>query len=320
MTKIMRILCLGGDSNRWRTLTDSLANASLPTIEHQFSGQYLELPENVVAYDPHLVFLDLDGAKAPEWSHAFSVNEKLQGKPLVVFSSGNPPDALLSLFDQNDLGAVVEPDLDSNSLGAVVSQLMDRSRLVNKLIKNAMFDPLTSLPGNDLFTDRLQTAVHRVGRLGFGFGLAYCDIDDMASINKQYGYDIGDQIFRQIAVRFRERMRKSDTTARLGGDLFALIFENVIYENTLNRLAEKVHGAISEPYKVVSDERGEEFEVPLRFSFGMCLFPQHLTEPDLLLPAVELALREAKRRGGHQAVIFDPDNHGDEIKGFFEPA
>ena len=320
MTKIMRILCLGGDSERWCSLTDSLTGSSLPSIEHRHSARFESLSESVAAYDPHLVFLDLNGAASPEWSHAFSVNEKLQGKPLVVFASANPPGALMSLFDQNDLGAVVEPDLDANSLGAVISQLMDRSRLVNKLIKNAMFDPLTSLPGHDLFQDRLRTAVHRVGRLGFGFGLAFCDIDGMSAVNKRYGYDIGDQIFRQIAIRFRERMRKSDTTARLGGDLFALIFENVIYEKTLNRLAEKIHAAISEPYKVVSDERGEEFEVSLQFSFGMCLFPHHLTEPDLLIPAVERALKEAKTRGGHQVVIFDPENHGDEMMAPIESA
>ncbi len=89
-------------------------------------------------------------------------------------------------------------------------------------------DPLTALPNSALLQDRLDLAMARARRLRQSLTLALFNIDGFNAVNKAMGYDIGDRLLQEVAERLQSNLRSSDTVARLEGDLFAVLLENMM--------------------------------------------------------------------------------------------
>lgn len=158
-------------------------------------------------------------------------------------------------------------------------------------------DEITGLPNAMLFQDRFHTAVHRVGRLGFGIGMGILELDGFGDLEKSWAPDKLNQFLCSVVDQLSNKIRRSDTLARIGMAKFALIFENISEEKVLQRLAEKCLEAVSEPLFTMSDDGSSKY-VQARACFGLCLFPFHITDFEKVIPACEEALNAAKEKGG----------------------
>lgn len=118
----------------------------------------------------------------------------------------------------------------------------------------AVSDALTELPNRKALEEHLTQAVERANRSGLALGVGFIDIDDFKLINDTYGHQAGDNFLKTIAKRITLNIRKVDYAARIGGDEFIVIFENINKDNIdeLKPLLDRLHGAISEPV-VLSD-------------------------------------------------------------------
>ncbi|RZD16531.1 MAG: diguanylate cyclase [Candidatus Acididesulfobacter guangdongensis] len=118
----------------------------------------------------------------------------------------------------------------------------------------AVSDALTELPNRKALEEHLTQAVERANRSGLALGVGFIDIDDFKLINDTYGHQAGDNFLKTIAKRITLSIRKVDYAARIGGDEFIVIFENINKDNIdeLKPLLDRLHDAISEPI-VLSD-------------------------------------------------------------------
>ncbi len=135
----------------------------------------------------------------------------------------------------------------------------------------AVSDALTELPNRKSLEEHLTQAVERANRSGLALGVGFIDIDDFKLINDTYGHQAGDNFLKTIAKRITLSIRKADYAARIGGDEFIVIFENINKDNIdeLKPLLDRLHGAISEPV-VLSDGVivNEEASMGLVVCFG----------------------------------------------------
>jgi len=181
-----------------------------------------------------------------------------------------------------------------------------------ELRRMAFIDPLTGVPNRALFDDRLQHALARVDRIGVeasGFAamklaVLFIDLDGFKPINDSYGHAAGDAVLRQVAARLRTQCRDSDTLARIGGDEFVMLLEDVLDEAQAEVAARRIVHVLAQPYEWPGRKAS------LSCSIGVVVYPDH-GHRDRLMASADAAMYAAKHGGGGGYAMFQPHmEHG----------
>ena len=181
--------------------------------------------------------------------------------------------------------------------------ITDRKRLEGELRHLAFHDSLTGLANRALFEDRLQHALSGVARQGAGVAVLFVDLDDFKTLNDSLGHAVGDVLLRAVGDRLREGLRGSDTAARLGGDEFALLLEGVPDPQAALQTAQRLLASLEPPF----DVDGRHLAVTASIGVAPALGGRE-TMAELMRNA-DLAMYDAKRRGGAQARLFEEEMH-----------
>lgn len=178
----------------------------------------------------------------------------------------------------------------------------ERYQTLQQLTYRANYDSLTGLPNRHLFADRLQQAFARAERSGSSFCLLYVDLDRFKEVNDHYGHMVGDHLLQKAAGGLRLSVRDIDTVARLGGDEFALILEDVESRASAERILNQIVIALRSVF--APDALG----ITVTASFGASIFPTDGNDQALLMARADIAMYQAKSRGGNSYAFFGSDD------------
>jgi diguanylate cyclase (GGDEF)-like protein len=162
----------------------------------------------------------------------------------------------------------------------------------------AHYDPLTNIPNRILFYDRLEHAIHLAERDGTSFTLMFIDLNGFKQVNDNFGHDAGDMIIRICAERLNGCLRRSDSVARMGGDEFTLLMQNIGSHTDVAHIAEKVIHAIAQPAEI------NGHLVVVGCSIGIAIYPQAGRDADTLLKHADMAMYRAKQEEGSSYRFF----------------
>ncbi|WP_412852203.1 EAL domain-containing protein [Ectothiorhodospira shaposhnikovii] len=176
----------------------------------------------------------------------------------------------------------------------VFRDITEQRRAEEAIWRQANYDSLTGLPNRLLFQDRLRQGIARVRRHGHFLALLFLDLDKFKEVNDRFGHDVGDALLVEVAQRLSRSMRKSDTLARLSGDEFTVIVEDLAGDAGADDLAGKILTAMEQPFVV------EGHTLSLSTSIGIALCPTDGIEIRDLLRAADQAMYAAKQEGGHR--------------------
>lgn len=177
------------------------------------------------------------------------------------------------------------------------SALVDAVKVLERL---ALHDMQTDLPNRSLVEDRLQQSILIAKREKKILSFMMIDINQFRDINDQHGYDVGDSLLKQIAMRLRRVLRQSDTAGRLGGDEFAIVLPSTDAAGA-SKVAEKLIKVMEPPYKL-----GDK-TIHCACSIGISVYPQHGEDVSALNKNAEIAMYSAKRSGRGYAVYHPRD-------------
>ncbi|WP_432564132.1 diguanylate cyclase domain-containing protein [Kineococcus sp. SYSU DK003] len=191
--------------------------------------------------------------------------------------------------------AQISLSLTSSSTGepaflAFVEDVTARKREAEQLEHAALHDPLTGLPNRAKAEDQLRTALARTQRRGGGCAVLFVDLDHFKDVNDTLGHAAGDALLRDVADRLRGLLRAGDLAARIGGDEFVLVCEDVADAKALAAIAERVCHRITIPVDLGSRT------VVVSASVGAARTDGELT-PEELLRAADRAMYRAKAAG-----------------------
>ena len=164
----------------------------------------------------------------------------------------------------------------------------------------AHHDALTNLPNRLLLADRLNQGMIHARRRSQTLIVAYLDLDGFKSVNDLYGHEVGDQLLIALAHHMKNTLREGDTLARMGGDEFVAVFQdmNTIEDSlpVLKRLLEAAAMSISI----------DDLTLNVSASLGVTFYPQaEELEADQLLRQADQAMYQAKLAGKNRYHIFD---------------
>ncbi|MFC4160782.1 sensor domain-containing diguanylate cyclase [Chitinimonas lacunae] len=200
-------------------------------------------------------------------------------------------------------------DLDGMVCGfyAMEQDITERKQLELQLAREATEDPLTGLPNRRALMARLDEAVQRYHRQHHGLGLLFLDLDRFKSINDEWGHDIGDEMIRQFGTRIRASVRITDTVARLAGDEFVVILENLhqpVHDGAL--VAGKILAAMEQPFELST------VTLTRTASIGAAVTgPGRRIRAEQLLATADGAMYRAKQGGRNNYVVQEMENEPD---------
>jgi diguanylate cyclase (GGDEF)-like protein/PAS domain S-box-containing protein len=193
-----------------------------------------------------------------------------------------------------------DPDVSGMVLNC--RDVTERRELEDQLRHQAFHDPLTALANRPLLIDRIdhELAMRSVTDAD-ALAVMLLDVDDFKTVNDSLGHAAGDRLLIELAERLRGAVRPQDTTARIGGDEFAILVHGAIGD--VNATADRLLASMREPVHV----EGQRLSAAV--SIGIAFVARARTDADELLRNADVAMYMAKAQGKGRSVVYEPSMH-----------
>ncbi|NDK37963.1 EAL domain-containing protein [Pseudoxanthomonas gei] len=181
----------------------------------------------------------------------------------------------------------------------VLNDITEQKRAEQELRYLANYDTLTSLPNRSLLSERLSRAIVRARRENGRVAVLFIDLDRFKDINDSLGHATGDRILRAAAARVQQTVGAQHTVARLSGDEFTVVLEDIASFEEAEDIAEQIINAFRLPLSF-----GDRLELAVSPSIGISLYPDHAQVPTDLLKHADTAMYQAKAAGRHTYQVY----------------
>ena len=219
--------------------------------------------------------------------HLGRINPERPGEHQLPLPSGH---------EHNELGQWVRTA--NRLLGAIEHHSQLRQQAEHNLLRAAEHDALTDLPNRGQLQTRLQQILAEAGQQQRQVAVLCLGLDDFREINEQFGYPCGDQLLTAVGERLRRYAGQVDCLARLGGDQFALIQNDLQQPYQAAELAQNILDSLDEPFELDGQQ------VPLRATLGIALYPEDGADSGDLLQKAELTMTLAKHRARNRYQFY----------------
>ncbi len=177
-------------------------------------------------------------------------------------------------------------------------EITDRKKAEKDIKHMAHHDSLTGLPNRRLFNERISLEIARSQRNNQKIGVMLFDLDLLKGVNDSFGHSVGDLLLQAVAQRMLGLLRKSDTVARMGGDEFLLILPEMNQPEAAVLTAERILNSLSTPFLL------EGNQINITTSIGIVFYPDEGTEVDALIKKADIAMYNAKEKGGNNFHFY----------------
>jgi diguanylate cyclase (GGDEF)-like protein len=222
---------------------------------------------------------------------------------VLTGASQQAVDFRLLTHDNKEIIVHQEMDLAADSGSVVVGTVQDITRqhaAEQRIRQLAYFDELTGIASRAYFYQHTSDLIKYALRRSEQFSLLYLDLDGFKDINDSLGHDAGDELLKIVAQRLQQVLRDSDFVARLSGDEFCILVNNIKDQYDSADVSERCLLEINKPITL-----GQNNICP-RCSIGIAHFPEDGRDLQALLKAADSAMYAAKGEGKHRYAFYRP--------------
>ncbi|MBV8519198.1 MAG: EAL domain-containing protein [Acidobacteria bacterium] len=193
------------------------------------------------------------------------------------------------------ISSVYRPHSDAagNIIGVIglIRDITERKSAEQQIEYQAYHDALTGLANRRLFQEHLSLALALAQRRHTLVAVLFLDLDHFKLVNDSLGHSVGDALLRQVAKRLKAAVREGDTVARVGGDEFTIVLQELSRREDAALVAQAVLRCVSEPIEV------NEHKLYVTTSIGITVYPDDGEDAEALLKNADTAMYRAKSEG-----------------------
>ena len=216
---------------------------------------------------------------------------KWQGEIVCIKRDGELFPALISIIQVRNKNDIINYII-------MISDITERKHREIRLKNLAYYDNLTKLPNRTYFFSKLKSSVTKAYEKGIKIALFFVDLDGFKKVNDTYGHEYGDKLLVFVAQRLKTSVRKGDFVARLAGDEFVILIEDVPEAEILKKISEKIINSISEPYNI----NGKK--ITISASVGISILPDDARDIETFLKHADFAMYHSKFTGKNRYTFY----------------
>lgn len=217
--------------------------------------------------------------------------------------------AVPAMFNDEFLGLITVIDSPRNyekrdletleQFASLLALAAQKKQAQDHIAHLAHHDPLTGLINRHLFPDRLAQAMILSQRHHKKVALFYVDLDEFKQINDAHGHLAGDAVLKEVAARLNGLLRDADTVARMGGDEFVVVLQDMANKTAMNEVAQKIVTSLTEPIFF------HEKRFVITASIGISIYPDDDKQIDALLQKADKAMYQAKKSSVTSHIFYE---------------
>lgn len=173
----------------------------------------------------------------------------------------------------------------------IIRDITERKQAEEKIARLAHYDFLTGLPNRALFIDSLMHAISLAKRHKNKLAVLFLDLDGFKKVNDTLGHDAGDLLLQDVSRRLKDAVRSSDIVARVGGDEFIFVLNEIGSAGNAALMANKIIASLAPPFEL----KGQSCNVG--GSIGISIYPDAAAEPEALVKLADQAMYLSKQSG-----------------------
>lgn len=253
--------------------------------------------------DHDVVLLDLHLPDASGQECVRAIQQVSPTTPIVVLSGEDREDYAIGILNEGVQDYLVKWEGEGKTILRSIRYAIERKRTELRLNHMATHDSLTQIPNRSYFTEYLGKAVSRARRQGSMLALVFLDLDQFKSVNDTLGHHYGDTLLVEASRRIGRAVRAGDVVARMGGDEFAVLLENLPDVQAAEAVSRKLTETLCRPYVL------DGHHVSTTVSIGVTVFPNDPGNPDTLIKNADIAMYQAKHAGRNGFKFFTERMH-----------
>lgn len=286
----LSVLVIEDDHEDYILLRTYLAHASRTHFELTHVDHFDDAAKLLVEqqYDAILCDYFLDGHTATDlFKHVKLIGVET---PIVVLTgvAESELDDVLMQLGASDF--IPKDELTTALLERSIRHAIERKRTEQQISQLIKRDPLTGLGNRLIFEEHAELAIARAKRNKTRLAIAFLDLDRFKNVNDTLGHHVGDMLLTLVGKRIQQTIRGSDFVARVGGDEFTLLLDEVQGVKSLNAIASKVLAQVSR-HAVIDCKHLE-----VSASMGIALYPEQGSSVSELMRKADMALYECKKQ------------------------
>lgn len=293
----IRLLLVDDEQIEYLLIGNLLAEVFHTAYEITWLSKIEEALPEFLSENYDVILLDYNWGEDSAKALLMAARAKGCKTPVVVMTDEMEAEVDREAISVGAADYLIKGRIDSQLIERTIRYAIERKSNEMRLAELAHFDPLTGVSNRILFRDRLDHAVGLATRGGQSFTLMYLDLDGFKPVNDCYGHDVGDQLIHETAMRLQECVRTSDTVARVGGDEFTLLLENMQSTTDMAHLADKVIESLCQPFALAG------MEITVGCSVGIAPYRRGC-DAETLQRQADMAMYRAKKANGNQYCFY----------------
>lgn len=295
---MIRILVVEDDAADFMLVKQSLLKSDRNQYNVQHISEYVAASEALYQDDCDLILLDyfLGGHSGLD---LLQQARTLQFKrPIIVMTGSNAPELDDMLMKEGAADFIPKDEITTTLLDRSIRHAIERKEVEFQIAELVRRDPLTGLGNRYIFEEHMELAIARAARKKQHLAVIFLDLDRFKDINDSLGHHVGDLLLTLMGERLRRSVRKSDFVARIGGDEFTALIDNIENVEEVNHVLEKISREMCRPAPVSNTT------LDVTVSMGVAIYPHHGEMAMELMQKADMALYESKAQGAGGFHIF----------------
>ncbi|OZG74885.1 GGDEF domain-containing response regulator [Hahella sp. CCB-MM4] len=292
--KLIKVMVVEDDRQDFILINQALKSSVRVKYETEHVSAYNQAVNRLMDSEYDVILVDYFLGDETGFELLRRAQEAHIDKPIIVMTGNTAAELDDMLIKAGAADFIPKDEINSSMLDRSIRHAIERKTAELEIARLVRRDPLTGLGNRFIFEEHMELAIARAGRNKSRLAVIFMDLDRFKDVNDTLGHHVGDLLLTLVGDRLRRLVRKSDFVARIGGDEFTVLLDDIQGYHDVEKIVSKIIEGVGRPAPVSNTT------LDISVSIGVAIYPDNGSIGIELMQKADMALYESKALGpGH---------------------